>query len=94
LPPAIGVTGNLAIKATFSQLWFAVGTEVAVVRILLQNVDCRLDRSEAIFDLLQADKIEIVGRGVVFRIARIGRARYAPDGQIEAGRAVLPLIIS
>ena len=41
-----------------------------------------------------ADEIEVVGRGVVLRVAAVGGTREAAHGQVEAGRAELAFVVA
>ena len=41
-----------------------------------------------------ADKVEVIGRGMVLRKESVRRAAQAADGQVEPWRAVLPLVVS
>jgi hypothetical protein len=37
---------------------------------------------------------EIVGRTMIFGVFAIGRTHKTADGQIETGRAILPLVVT
>ena len=49
---------------------------------------------ERVGEVLRPDELEVVGGGVVPGKLAVGRAREDADGQIEARRAVLPLVVA
>ena len=70
------------------------GFWLTIDRVALQHLDHRRGTGRAIGELAGRYQVEVVGGSVVLGIPPVRRAREAPDRQIEAGRAELPLVVA
>ena len=76
------------------ELRLSLRAGVQVGPVALEDVDDRQELGQAVLQELRLHEIEVVGGGVVLGKPSVRRARQAADGQVEAGRAVLPLVVA
>src|SRR5215472_10604594 len=82
------------IEAAPTELRFALLIAAAVEGISLDDRDYAAQHVERMGEALGAQKREIVGRAMVLGVFAVGCAHQATDRQIEAGRAILSLVIT
>ena len=83
-----------AVEISFSKLRFAVRRQIAISPIVFKHVNNIRADAERSNERLRPDKIEIVRRGVILRKTAPDAPHQASNREIEARRAVLPLIVA
>src|SRR5215467_7062103 len=82
------------IQAPFAELRFAFRVLIQVYSVVVKNIE-RCDAFvEGISKRVRTHKIEIVSRGVVFRILSKWCPHDAPYGEVETGRTELSFVIT
>ncbi len=91
--PASAHAARAPVKSALPQLGLALRILASIDRVGLQHLDDLEARAERVGELGRAYEVEVVGGGVVFRIASMRRAGEALHWQVEPPRAVLPLVV-
>ena len=82
------------VEPALSELRLAVRVRVQVGAVLLQSVEQPQALGERIRERLGAHELEVVGRGVVLGETAVRGAHQTAHRQVEAGRAVLALVVA
>jgi hypothetical protein len=85
---------HLAVQTPFTKLWLALGMQVNITAVPLQNSHDALTGLETLLQMLGTYERQVVRRAVVLRVTAVYGARQAPDGKIKPWRAQLPLVVS
>src|SRR5574338_751815 len=80
----IPVAADSGVKATASELRFALWRRVYIAHVVFERVDSLGDDTQRRFQMLSRDEIHVVARGVIFRKGRELAALEEPDIEIEA----------
>ena len=92
--PGVGAAADRVVEAAPAELRLALRREVAPGPVALEQPQDLPGGVEGVGERLGAHEVEVVGGGVVFGKLPPGRARQAADGQVDARRAVLPLVVA
>ena len=82
------------IEAAPAELWLSLGRGIAECQVALEHGNQAGDHSVGRLKVCGSDEVKVVGRGVVLGEGAELAALEEPDGQVEAWRAVLPLVVS
>src|SRR5579863_8985533 len=82
-----------AVEVPFSQLRFAIGTQIAISPVVFQNINRGDTNAKRLGQLLRLDEVEIVSRGVILRKSPPHTPHQTADWEIETGRTVLSLVV-
>src|SRR5947207_3869562 len=87
-------TAGVAVQSATAKLRLALRVEVDVRAVVLEDLDDGESFLQGILKGFSRHEIEVVVRSVVFRKPSVGSSGEAPDGEVEAGRAILALVVA
>src|SRR5947209_12416165 len=88
----VDVAADRAVQTAAAELRLALGLQVDVRVVPLEDLEDGENLVEGVADLRGTDKAEIVRRRVVFGIFAVRRPPEATDGQVEPRGAELALV--
>src|SRR5262245_20875474 len=87
-------TASRPVESATAKLWLALGIPTEPTAVAVGDVEHAEQRVERRGKILRPYECEIVSGTVILGKLAVGRAHQAADRQVEAGRAVLTLVIS
>ena len=90
----VGLTAHGSIQPALAQAGFTFWILIQIGVVVLQNFEDRYALVKRVLKTLGANKFQIIRRAVVLRETTIRSSHQATHGKIEAGRAILPFVIS
>ncbi len=88
------ITPRGTVKVPLSELWFAVGAQVAISLIVLEHIDDATADPKRSRQLRWLDEIEVVSGSVILRECPPNTSHQTAYRKVETRRAVLALVVA